>query len=127
MPEQLQPAIAIRLVLLRPHESEGRGRTAGSAHSHAEGIVEHRVGDGLASVRDPPRAAKRVPIIKPGGLKCTPAQSPPFRGGIGVADRNDPVLTFALDGAGVTPGAIILPGIACLVQNLENDIGADVR
>src|SRR5438045_3373622 len=65
--EQLQPAVGVALVLRRPDEPERRRRAACATDRHSESIVEDRIGDRLAAVRDTTRAAKRIAVVELAG------------------------------------------------------------
>jgi hypothetical protein len=52
---------------LRSDEAEMRCGCAGPAHRHAERVVEHGIGDGLAAVGYAPRAAQRIAVVELAG------------------------------------------------------------
>ncbi len=71
--EQLQPTVAVTLVLTGSDKTERSGRSSRSTERVAERIVEHTVGDCLCAVGDAPRGTKLIRVKE---LACA---SPSFR------------------------------------------------
>lgn len=125
-------ALPDRRVLLHRRD-ETTSVTWRSRHGYTRAVGElarlrvarrHPVGGWPDKVRLRLRTRREGP---PPPLECTPAQSPPFFGGKWVRHFHHAVLAFTFDGTSIAPCAIVLPGVARLVQHLQDHIGADVR
>ena len=75
MPEQLQPAIRVTLILLSPDKPKWRRSRSSAAHRHPEPIVQRRVRHGLRAACNTTRAAKRVAVVELAGGPGALAQS----------------------------------------------------